>query len=65
MKRKPKPSIPAGKVYVEWDVDAKLVKEIDHLAAREGRTRDALINAALAGYVARRKPDVADEQTTD
>ena len=33
-------------MYVEWDCDAKLVQEMDELAAREGRTRDALIEAA-------------------
>jgi predicted transcriptional regulator len=65
MKRKSKPSLPKGRVYVEWDIEAKLVKQIDKLAPREGRTREALIEGALADYLARRRHKVAEKQRTD
>jgi predicted transcriptional regulator len=63
--QKPKSEIPAGKVYIEWDLEAKLVQEMDDLAAREGRTRDAVIEAALADYLARRRRDFVKQPKTD
>lgn len=63
--RQRKARVPAGKVYVEWDLEAKLVQEMDDLAAREGRTRDAVIEAALAEYLARRRRDFAKQPKTD
>ena len=63
--QKPKSEIPAGKVYVEWGLEAKLVQEMDDLAAREGRTRDAVIEAALADYLATRRRDFAKQPKTD
>ena len=63
--QKPTSEIPAGKVYVEWDLEAKLVQEMDDLAAREGRTRDAVIEAALADCLTRRRRDFAKQPKTD
>jgi predicted transcriptional regulator len=63
--QKPMSEIPAGKVYIEWDLEAKLVQEMDDLAAREGRTRDAVIEAALADYLATRRRDFAKQPKTD
>ena len=63
--QKPKSEIPADKVYVEWDLDAKLVQEMDDLAAKEGQTLDAVIEAALADYLARRRRDFAKQPKTD
>ena len=52
-------------MYIEWDLEAKLVQEMDDLAAREGRTRDAVIEAALVDYLARRRRDFAKQPKTD
>jgi predicted transcriptional regulator len=59
--RQRKAQAPAGKVYVEWDLEAELVQELDDLAAREGRTRDAVIEGALAEFLAGRRRDSAKQ----
>ena len=57
--------IPPGKVYVEWESDATVVREMDDLEAREGRTRDALIEVALTEYLARDRRTSARKHKID
>ena len=53
--QKRKSPIPAGKVFIAWEWDAHRVRELDDLAASEGRTRDELIAVVLADYLTRRR----------